>query len=417
MSEKAFKQYLSIYAEPEVHTISGLKHGYEYAIAIPLCNEPQECLQSIFSNIKDRHVLLVVVVNSPESQTAWQKNNAEFIQNLQDKATQIVQLSENCSYMQSTGFNDVLLVDRNAPNRQINSKQGVGLARKIACDIILQLFYTGLIKSPWIFSTDADVILPKDYFSCMDGINNQYSAVVLDFIHITEDDYLSHLQYCYDFKLRYYLAGVQYARLGYSYIPLGSTLIINALCYAQVRGFPKRNAGEDFYLLNKLAKMRPVNYQPDCLPVVRIKSRFSDRVPFGTGPALLALSRLQEGQSYRYYHPKCFVLLKQWQVYLLACWSEDCLKIQAPENPELRALYNYWKFKRVVSQCQSQVTSSKRWSQFVHQWFDAFKVLKTVHYFDKYYSRLNYEQLLKAQEFAKVLNPTLSRFIKHNDKI
>jgi hypothetical protein len=49
-----------------------------------------------------------------------------------------------------------------------------------------------------------------------------------------------------------------------------------------VRGFPKRAAGEDFYLLDKIGKVMPIRRVAG--DRVRIHSRRSLRVPFGTGP-------------------------------------------------------------------------------------------------------------------------------------
>ena len=47
---------------------------------------------------------------------------------------------------------------------QINESQGVGLARKIGCDIALKLYHSDVVKTAWIFTTDADVILPNELF-------------------------------------------------------------------------------------------------------------------------------------------------------------------------------------------------------------------------------------------------------------
>jgi hypothetical protein len=37
-------------------------------------------------------------------------------------------------------------------------KEGVGLARKIGCDIALSLYERGTLKSRWLHTTDADAI-------------------------------------------------------------------------------------------------------------------------------------------------------------------------------------------------------------------------------------------------------------------
>lgn len=340
----------------------------------------------------------------------WQLNNTLFINYLVGKSKQKNKLSECCQLLKFKAFNDVLLVNKNEDGQQIHPDQGVGKARKIGCDIALNIYISGVIKYPWIYSTDADVILPQYYFSQSINKCDDFSAIVLDFEHICEEVELSQLQFLYDFKLRYYLAGISFARLDYNYIPLGSTLIVQMECYAQVRGFPMRNAGEDFYLLNKLQKIKPIKYLVDGI-VVEIKSRLSDRVPFGTGPALIQIKALSNPKDYKYYHPDCFIGLKEWVDFLKSLWRNDSLEIEKPSDKILSELYSFLNCENVFKRVSTQITSQLRWQQFIHQWFDAFKGLKAVHFFDKKYDRLNYFELSRIDSFDKVLDYPLRKFI------
>ncbi|MCF6287853.1 MAG: hypothetical protein L3J53_01275 [Proteobacteria bacterium] len=416
MVTQATVKYLQNYAESESKDIAIVTHKYDFVVVIPICNEAHDCLQSIFANITTKKVLLIVVVNSATGYSVAQQNNQLFLHYWQSRAYNQTSISANCCLLRFNDFHDILLVDKNSDSLQINADYGVGQARKIGADIALKLFTQGAIKNPWIFSTDADVLLPNDYFNQFTQELSAYSAIILDFEHVGEDKKLQQLQYLYDFKLRYYLAGVSFAGCGYNYIPLGSTLIVNMQCYAQVRGFPRRNAGEDFYILNKLAKVKPIKY---CLnnSIVQIKSRFSNRVPFGTGPALVQINKLNDYSEYLYYHPECFILLSKWYAFLLSMWANEKLNVQMPSNDDLQGLYRALNCSIVFNKSKKQITSQKRWQQFVTQWFDAFKVLKTVHYFDKKFSRLNYLQLLNSQSFAKVNNSQLQNFIQTYDKV
>ncbi|VAW38139.1 hypothetical protein MNBD_GAMMA01-268 [hydrothermal vent metagenome] len=415
MTAKAISKYLASYAQSESNELVALADNYLYVMVIPVCNEDKQCLKTVFSEIKTNNVLIIAVVNSPNSHPVWQLHNQKFIKNLENNATNQQQLNINCQLLRFKDFHDILVVDKNSQDLQINPKYGVGLARKTGCDIALRLYATGVIKRPWIFSTDADVILPANYFSKSVQNSDDYSAIVLDFQHYSDSKYLHKLQFYYDFKLRYYHAGIVFASTTYAYIPLGSTLIVNMLCYAQVRGFPKKNAGEDFYLLNKLAKIKPIKYLVDN-PIVKIKSRFSNRVPFGTGPALAKISELDNINNYQYYHPRCFILLKQWIDFLNNLWQQDSLYIIEPKDKLLAELYHFFNCKNVFSKCQPQITSQTRWSQFVHQWFDAFKTLKAVHFFDNNFKRVSYQQLLNSNSFAKVNHSMLQNFIQRYDK-
>ncbi len=356
------------------------------------------------------------MVNSPIGQNDWQQENQLLIDYLHENCLSQDCVSNNIKLLKYNELQDILLVDRNSDGLQINPKQGVGLARKIGADCALSLYAQGLVEFPWIFSTDADVVLPRNYFSQIKSLKEANSAVVLDFKHITQGRELSQFQFLYDFKMRYYLAGIQWAQVGYNYIPLGSTLIASMESYAQVRGFPKRNAGEDFYLLNKLAKVKPIKYKIDNC-VIQIRSRFSDRVPFGTGPALLKISRLEDWSDYGYYNPQCFIYLKLWKEFLDSLWKQGQLTIIKPKDAFLQKLYHFFNCQTVFSKSQKQISSNRRWQQFIHQWFDAFKILKAVHFFDKKFERLDYKRLLKDDAFVKVSDSKLNLFIKDHDTI
>ncbi|MFK8011594.1 MAG: hypothetical protein AB8B80_06105 [Marinicellaceae bacterium] len=419
MSESALDKYLERYAENEVIEIDLVEESYDYVLVIPICNEPFDCLKKIFSGIcQDEKVLVILVVNSPDNslKPEFQTNNTSFIESLVNQAQNRYTLSEIAVFIQSYLLFDIVLINKNSQGNQIKTKQGVGMARKIGCDLAVKYYRAGKIKAPWIFSTDADVVLPANYFEHMKQFKNNYSAIVLDFEHISNDINLLDLQYYYDLKIRYYHAGLVYAGSDYDYIPLGSTLIANLYSYIQVRGFPKKNAGEDFYLLNKLAKIKPIRYNKDNIKI-KINSRLSDRVPFGTGPALLEISALNNVNQYKYYHPHCFELLKEWLQYLKHIWTPNGILMKPPKKQELSQLFEFFKLDSVLKKSKSQITSRERWLQFIHQWFDAFKTLKAVHFFDKNHKRLNNKQLLNSDVFAKVRNPLLHELIQKHEQI
>ena len=88
----------------------------------------------------------------------------------------------------------------------------------------------------------------------------------------------------YEIFLRYWVLGLQYARSPYAFHSIGSTIVTTADGYLAVRGMNRREAGEDFYFLNKLAKTGPIRQIRET--VVYPSARISRRVPFGTGAAV-----------------------------------------------------------------------------------------------------------------------------------
>src|SRR5207245_396470 len=78
----------------------------------------------------------------------------------------------------------LLVVDRASLGRYLPAGQGVGLARKIGFDVALALRAAGRIASPWISSTDADTILPRDYFDRTGGADPERTgAAIYPFEH------------------------------------------------------------------------------------------------------------------------------------------------------------------------------------------------------------------------------------------
>jgi hypothetical protein len=89
----------------------------------------------------------------------------------------------------------------------------------------------------------------------------------------------------------------------YAFTAIGSALAVTGKGYRKVGGFPHRASGEDFYLLQKIAKAgRVLTHLP---ARVYPATRLSSRVPYGTGPALShPLHELQ--RRYPIIHPSHF---------------------------------------------------------------------------------------------------------------
>ena len=138
---------------------------------------------------------------------------------------------------------------------------GVGLARKIGMDIALTKFdYNSSIKRILI-CTDADCVVDTNYLSEISKEFNQnnYEAAVVNFAHdISGNDEETKAIICYEIFLRYYVFGLSFAKSDYAFHTIGSTMICTPEAYVKVEGMNKRKAAEDFYFLEKLAKIYPI---------------------------------------------------------------------------------------------------------------------------------------------------------------
>ena len=270
----------------------------------------------------------------------------------------------------------------------IPAAQGVGLARKTGCDIALKWMSEGAISGEWIHSTDADALLPQDYFQQLDSSNQHAVAAVYPFRHIPgADQKCNEATALYELRLHHYVLGLEHADSPYAYHTLGSCLAVKAGAYAQVRGFPKRAGGEDFYLLNKLAKLGPVEKLTG--RCIELQSRKSRRVPFGTGPAVEKIAGSEQpAELALFYHPLCFAALRALLTVVPDLQHTDTedlcglLGQRGLEQSLARACSDVIEamgLDAALTHCRRQGKSPEQFLRQFHQWFDGFRSLKFIH--------------------------------------
>ncbi len=268
------------------------------------------------------------------------------------------------------------------------TSQGVGLARKAGCDLALEWMAQGAITGHWICCTDADAILPDDYYDQLDGSTGDTVAAVFPFRHVPEgDDAGDRATALYELRLHHHVLGLEYAGSPYAYHSLGSSLAVKAEAYAQVRGFPRRAGAEDFYLLNKLAKLGQVARPTGAS--IRIRSRLSSRVPFGTGPAVQAIAAAKRPEGERiFYHPVCYAALRTLLQGLEELAADPGKEIATLINPgrlppaaaeSAREALEGMGLAAALDHCRRQGKSPAAFRRHFHQWFDGFLTLKFIH--------------------------------------
>jgi hypothetical protein len=398
---KAFNQYFSRYAESEVEILtqyaSLLPDDFlvDNVLVIPAYQETSAFIERfLVSALSSSPVLMVVVINEPiaeslaevsvKGSTESSINKDSSSTNLQKKLHKysltcgdILWKYENLTLVKVKKSHAwLLVVDRFTD--AIDKEQGVGLARKVGTDLSAYLISINRVKQQWICSSDADAYLPDDYFIALKTRHKNTVVCCYNFMHSSDDESIHQANFLYETALRYYVAGLQYAKSPYAYFTIGSILAFKAEVYVQARGFPKRSAGEDFYLLNKLAKLGNVEFIEDV--TVKLEARTSQRVPFGTGPAVQRILDLQEGkQDYCYYHPEIFNLLKSTLASFISLWHyRDDLTTWFQELPEIvhSALVEIG-FENFVEKQKNN--SEKQFTKQLVVWFDAFKTLKFIH--------------------------------------
>jgi hypothetical protein len=320
MPEPAHRKYLEKYAEPEARFALQVEQGYGHALVVPLHGEQPSFLSDLEPALlaASQRALLIAVVNATDGATvATHDANQLVLAELAARSfpTQELEPIVGCTAsakLGRVGSYDVLVVDRASPGRRFPADQGVGLARRIGMDIALGLHARERVASPWLGCTDGDARLPVDYFAQNDATELRGPhgvrrvGLTLPFWHVPGGDpAVDAATGAYELSLRYYTLGLAAAGSPYAYESMGSCIATHAHAYAEVRGFPRRQAGEDFYLLDKLAKVGGL-HRPARQPI-ELRSRRSARVPFGTGARVGEL--VESGDGLTTYHPRVFELL------------------------------------------------------------------------------------------------------------
>ena len=369
---RAISLYLDRHAEPERDAASALGE-YERVLCVPSSAEGEGILP-LLESVPAGSVLLIVVVNETNAAgDATRESNQRTLELLRSLGpTRRTPLST--TMVAGSSF-DTLIVDRTHTGRPLPDREGVGLARKVAADIALSLFQRGHVGTDWIWCTDADAVLPPDYFSV--PMRDEAVAYLYDFEHARVPGYEKAIG-GYETHLLEYALGLDRAQSPYAFHTIGSTIAFRAEAYAEVRGFPRRAAAEDFYLLSKLAKVGLIDQTPyGCLT---LSGRPSARVPFGTGAAV----RKHRTVPVRTYDRRCYTALRSWLFALeqarerpfMEAFFED---LPSDLHPLVKASAGAdLALEREIDRARAETRGLDAYLRHVHTFFDAFRTMKFV---------------------------------------
>ena len=435
-TRSALAHYLSKYAEPEIAIALRVSNAnnntpYTHCLVIPAFNESSAFIQRITNTFTfPVRLLLITVINQPDNAEDT-SDNKKLWDELKSGLKSELRNELSGSHLSDSDINsnhpylfininphiDCLAIDRFT--KKTPRKQGVGLARKIGGDIACQLALDKKLANHWVHYSDADTHLPPDYFDATDNLQhdgqNFYSAVIYPYQHTPSGDHLiDQATQQYEASLYYYVDNLRSAGSPYAYHTLGSCIATNIYQYSQARGFPKRSGGEDFYLLNKLAKLGSILSLNT--PTLLIESRTSQRVPFGTGPAVEKIvSALSEEKNNTRphpnridYHPQCFIELAalldnftHLHNYKKSTNGKDFLHytdwlsaLSLPLQEALDSLH----IETLFAHIDKQVNSADQCLQHCRYWLDGFKTLKLIHLLTETYPKTQATDSLNDQQ-------------------
>lgn len=367
----------------ECATLDGIQH----AVVIPALAERArilDTLRSLAANSSSElgHTLVVVVVNNRAPGAARPEDIADNQQTLE--------LLREMAHRDVSEGRDVMdaglrlgIIDASSPGLQLPAKGGVGLARRIGLDAALRALHDGGAgERAVLFSTDADTLVEPNY---LEAVRTHFTrsdawAATVAYAHRLEgtDAEIAAIL-AYETHLRCHTLGLGMAGSPYAYPTVGSTVICSARAYAAAGGMNRRQAGEDFYFLQALAKTGRID--AITATTVHPAARASHRVPFGTGRWVQ--QRLEGRQEAVTYHPEAYRVLGAWLAMVNGMLDADAAILLAEMHRRNAAAAEFLAtqgFENIWAKLCANSPEQRALLRQFHRWFDAFKTLKLLHH-------------------------------------
>jgi hypothetical protein len=388
--------------------------SFTVAIVIPVLAESEilsKTIDSLLCSIENSavdfhyHTQIIIVVNNPPLPAKGSVDFYEKQKKIADNQYLLTTLRNNSLCLSKRSFLKKSQVafcwlDASSEGCEINLKQGVGGARKLGMDAALHSLDWD--KDPLIFSLDADTLVKNNYISavkCFFNKNPIVPAATVGFQHQPgSTPYEEKAIRLYERFLHHYVDELRNAHSPYAYHSIGSTIICRASAYIKAGGMRPRPAGEDFYFMQALCKVGQINVE---FPIGKItetcvypSSRISDRVPFGTGARMTEdIARMKKDKdkvenpitNNIFYNPRIFAIIKE----IISGVDDGTLarsydKWFAALPKEAKDFFDCFGFQTVWSKIiQNTPRESRKIITAFHTWFDAFRILKFIHFCEK----------------------------------
>ena len=288
-------------------------HLHKLFFAIPAMDE-MDYLPTVLDCISkqkcEAEIRVYVCVNQPERW--WDtEDKIHICQNNQ----RLLEWLQNCP------MPNLHILDKSTRGKGwTGAQQGVGYARKYLADHIMQSANDDDI----FISMDADATFNPLYCqSILDSFSahKQAVAMAVPYYHLlTSREAEDRAMLRYEIYLRNYNLNLLRINSPYAYTALGSAIACPVKSYKAVGGFDKQESGEDFYFLRKLSKYGKVLlYNKE---KVFPAARFSARVPFGTGPAMLK-GCAGQWNSYPIFHYSAFDIIEKTYRQIPTIFQQD----------------------------------------------------------------------------------------------
>ncbi|MDR0811509.1 MAG: hypothetical protein LBN23_04450 [Paludibacter sp.] len=263
---------------------------------------------------------------------------------------------------------------------------GAGMPRKIGMDYAAKQFTETRNQNGIILSLDADTVVANNYLTAIyeNFIRYKLKSATIQFHHPVEhlpaENSVRQATVIYETYLRYYRDCLEFTGYPYAYFTIGSAFAVTAKTYLQAGGMSPRQAGEDFYFLQKIFPLGDTKFiDATCVyPAARV----SYRVPFGTGPAI---GRMVENQNFikLTYQVAAFLELKELFALTANFFRQTDAEVRAalktlpPHTQEFLINDN---FAEKIAEINCYTADIKSFKKRFFNYFTAFKILKYLNF-------------------------------------
>lgn len=265
------------------------------------------------------------------------------------------------------------VLDFSSPGKGWKGKRrGVGFARRVLFERILSE------SSPedLVVSLDADTWVGERYLHSLarrfetDSVLN---AIAVPYYHPVgkADEQQSRAMLRYEIYMRNYAINLLQIKSPYGFTALGSAIAMRAGALEKIGNITPLQSGEDFYLVQKFCKMGGLSLYNE--ERVYPSGRCSERVPFGTGPAIA--QGVNHQLSYPIYHHSVFQPIEDAYEHVDCLYRQSCA---ASGNDFLQFLQKGEAKPDIWANIRSNVSDFDHFVKAFHQKADGLRILQYV---------------------------------------
>ncbi len=334
--------------------------------SLALCDEP-EC-----------KVEVIIVVNAPSDASSESiENNKLTILNVEGWKKE----NKTCFFRLFAFIADTSLAG-----------WGVGLARKTGMDEAVRRFNSINYPEGIILNLDADCLVEDNYFTSVFNEllkRKDRKACSIYFEHsFSGDDFPEEIYksiVLYELHLRFYYQGLAYSGFPYVFHTVGSAIAVKALPYIKAGGMNRKQAGEDFYFIQKLVPAG--GFFSLNTTTVYPSPRASFRVPFGTGASIEKLTKEKSTTLFTYN----FLAFNDLRLFF--AMTDDYYN-SSPEElyrwyklmPEgLRSFSDEKEWINKIVEIKNNTSDILSFKKRFFGWFNMFKIVKYLNYVHQIY--------------------------------